>query len=168
MLTMRLIPLLLALLLAVPPGAVAQLTPQGLANTPNVKDYGRAGYPRVTVYVWGTADTGVWTVEKDTDLLEFLSVAVRSDRAGQNADTRVVQTLKIYREETRGSSPYFEARLDDLFSRERSYPSIQDGDIIEIESQTRRRFTWRDITQVTGTLASLVATYLLVQDLNNN
>ena len=141
---------------------------QDVIAGPTVKTYGRPGYAKVTVFVWGTADTGVWNVEEGTDLLEFLSVAVRSEGGNRGADIRSYQVLKMYREDqNRRSDPFFESRMDELFSRTQSYPAIQEGDILVIETRSRRRFTWRDISQVTGTLASLVSTYLLIDRLNN-
>lgn len=158
--------LLSVLLLAWPSESIAQAE-QGLTEGPTVKTYGRAGYPTVTVYVWGAADTGVWNVEKGTDLLEFLSVAVRT-QGGNRVEVRSFQVLEMYREDqNRKNDPFFESRMDELFSREKSYPSLQEGDILKIETQSRRRFTWRDISQVTGTLASLVSTYLLLDRLND-
>jgi hypothetical protein len=162
-------PLFLSVLVAAWPLEVAaQLTQESLAG-PTVKTYGRPGYAKVTVFVWGAADTGVWEVEQGTDLLEFLSVAARSEGGTRNADTRNYQYLRVYREDpNRQNDPFFESRMDELFSRTQSYPEIQEGDILVIESRVRRRFTWRDITQVTGTLASLVSTYLLLDRLNDN
>jgi len=160
-------PLFLSLLLlAWPVEAFAQID-QSMIAGPTVKTYGRAGYAQVTVFVWGSADTGVWNVEEGTDLLEFLSVAVRS-QGGNRTEVRSYQVLKMYREDqNRKNDPFFESRMDELFSGERSYPSLQEGDILMIETRSTRRFTWRDISQVTGTLASLVSTYLLFDRLND-
>lgn len=146
--------------------AVAQF-PEETLTGPTVKEYGRAGYPKVTVFVWGTADTGVWKVEEGTDLLEFLSVAARSEGTNRNVEIRNYQYLEMYREDQdRSNDPFFESRMDELFAREKEYPQIQEGDILLIESRAKRRFTWRDISQVTGTLASLVSTYLLLNRLS--
>lgn len=153
--------------MAWPADTAAQFAQDVIAG-PTVKTYGRPGYAKVTVYVWGTADTGVWNVEEGTDLLEFLSVAVRSEGGNRNADVRSYQVFKMYREgQNRQNDPFFESRMDELFSRERSYPTIQEGDILVVETRSTRRFTWRDITQVTGTVASLVSTYLLIDRLND-
>ena len=163
------IPILLSILLLACPAETAAQFAQDVIAGPTVKTYGRAGYAKVTVFVWGVADTGVWNVEEGTDLLEFLSVAVRSEGGNQRADVRSYQVLKMYREnQNRQNDPFFERRMDELFSRTQSYPALQEGDILMIETRSRRRFTWRDITQVTGTVASLVSTYLLLDRLNDN
>ena len=147
-----------------PVPATAQDLP---ARPPGVNDYGRPGVPRVTVYLWGDANTGVWTIEENTDLVEFLSVA--SERTvDTRADTRAVRILKIYRDGYANDEPFFEHRLDDLFARRSAAPSLQNGDIVVLETRERRRFTWRDITSVTGTIVGLVNTYLLLDRLNDN
>ena len=55
-----------------------------------------------------------------------------------------------------------------MFSRGVSLPELRDRDVLVIKTQTRRRLSWRDISQVTGTIASVVSTYLLIDRLNDN
>jgi hypothetical protein len=138
-------------------------------NNPTVKEYGRAGYPKITVYVWGNADTGVWRVEEKTDLLEFVSVVSRIRMANRDPDRRQIETLRIYREQTPQSDddPFFEKRVETLFSSRDNYPSLKEGDILVLESRAKNRFTWRDIARVTGTVAAVVNTYLLLDRLGD-
>lgn len=151
---------------------VAQETPspreayQG-ATAPTVKEYGRPGYAKITVYVWGSADTGVWNVEKGTDLLEFVSVVSRVQMASRSPDQRVVEKLSLYRDESRQGDPYFETQIEELFSSRGSYPALQEGDILVLESQARNRFTWRDVARITGAIATLLNTYLLLERVRN-
>lgn len=159
-------------LLLVPAEAQAQQQPtdaRTLTN-PTVKKYGRSGYPTLTVYVWGNADTGVWNVEKGTDLLEFVSVVSRVRMAENDPDSRRIETLSIYRNQNPegDNDPFFESRIKDLFANPDTYPDLQEGDILLLETETRNRFTWRDIARVTGTVAALVNTYLLLDQLNDN
>lgn len=146
-----------------PVDVLAQETPT--TTTPNVKEYGRPGYPEMTVYVWGDADTGVWNVEEGTDLLEFLSVVSRL-RFGENRpDQRAVQTLRLYRDGRVEGSPVFESRVQELFTEREEYPDLQEGDILVLETRSRNRFTWRDVREVVGTAAVLLNTYLLIDRL---
>lgn len=136
--------------------------------TPNVKEYGRSGYPQVTVYVWGTADTGVWRVEEGTNLLEFASAVTRIQNENRSPDRRFVKWLRVYRESHPGSDPFLETRLEDLFSERTTYPTMEDGDILVLENQARNRFTWREVAQVVGTVGTLLNTYLLFNRIRNN
>lgn len=125
-------------------------------------DYGRPGYPRVTIYLWGNAQNGMWTVEQGTNFLEYLSVAAQGN-FNESADTRIKNKIRLYREGQIDEEPVFEARLEEIFSRKVEYPKLQNGDVLIVESIQRRRFfTFRNMSQVVGTVASLVSLSLLV------
>ena len=165
----RIIPLLAALfLISMGPTPTLAQEQMGYLAPPTVKEYGRPGYPKITVYVWGNADSGVWAVEEGTDLLEFLSVTARTRFSDRNPDERSIELLRMYREGRPGTDdPFFESRIEELFSRRGDYPALQEGDILVLETQTRSRFTWRDITRVVGTVAAILNTYLLLDRLND-
>jgi len=157
---------ILFLFAAVPASVSAQQLPDPLGyGTPNVKDYGREGYPDITVYVWGNADTGVWRVEDGTDLLEFVSVISRLQFGAQRPDSRSVQTLRLYREGRAEGKPFFETRVEELFTMNGAYPALEEGDVLVLDTSVRSRFTWRDIREVVGTAVLLLNTYLLVEGL---
>lgn len=118
----------------------------------------------MTVFVWGNADSGVWRVEEGTDLLEFLSVVSRLNMRDRSPDRRLVKTLSVYREENPSQGePFFETRVESLFTGRNSYPELQEGDVLVLEIEAQNRFTWRDIAQVAGTIATVLNTYLLIQ-----
>jgi hypothetical protein len=135
---------------------------------PTVKEYGRSGYPKMTIYVWGNADSGVWRVEKGTELLEFASVVSRVQMTENSPDRERIERLSIYRDQSPGSgSPFFESRIETLFSDRGSKPTLQEGDRLVIESRARNRFTWRESARVAGTIATLLNTYLLFDRISN-
>lgn len=136
-------------------------------NNPTVKEYGRSGYEKITVYVWGNADTGVWRVEKGTDLLEFVSVVSRLQMVEDDPRERLVESLRIYRGQSRSETPFFEERVETLFQKRGTYPALENEDVLVIDTKAKARFTWRDIAQVTGTVAAVVNTYLLLDRLGN-
>ena len=157
-----------------PPAAQAQEQPQMVTAetralfTPTVKEYGRPGYPRMTIYVWGNADSGVWNVERGTDLLEFVSVISRARMSQNSPDRRRIERLSVYRDQQPGrGDPFYESDVKDIFAYRDSYPALQEGDILVLETETRTRFTWRDIARVTGTVAALLNTYLLFERLGD-
>jgi hypothetical protein len=151
-----------------PVNVLAQQQPgNATMNNPTVKEYGRSGYQKITVYVWGNADTGVWRVEQGTDLLEFVSVVSRLQLVDDDPRERKIETLRIYRDQAQDETPFFEQRVETLFSKRGDYPALQDGDILVLETKTKSRFTWRDVAQVTGTIAAVVNTYLLLDRLGD-
>lgn len=126
-------------------------------------DYGRPGYPRVRIYLWGNAQNGVWTVEEGTDLLEFLSASATGN-FNQRADTRVKNILKVYRRGQVGKEPAFEMDVREIFARQNESFSLQTGDVLVVESvQNRRILTFRGISRVTGTIASVASLIFLIQ-----
>lgn len=139
--------------------------PQQLASQqPMVKEYGPEGVPKMTVFVWGNADSGVWRVEEGTDLLEFLSVVSRMQMRDRSPDREIIKQLSLYRDEQPGQGdPYFETRVERLFTGRDNYPALQEGDVLVLEIEARDRFTWRDIAQVAGTVATVLNTYLLIE-----
>lgn len=150
-----------------PTEAVAQDPPSSLAEpgaSQQTKDYGRSGYPRVQIYLWGNANGGVWTVEEGTDLLEFLSASATGN-FNESPETRTRNVLKIYRDGQVGEEPAFEMRIEDIFARQSEHPELQSGDVLVVESIQRRRFfTFRNISQVAGTIASVASLVFLVRD----
>lgn len=132
-----------------------------------MKDYGKPGVPRITVYLWGYADTGVWTVAEGTDLMEFLSVASRVP-PNIRPNNRVIRTLTVFRNGYTKEKPYFKSRLNKMFATRSGYPDLQNGDILVLNTQERPRFTWRDIARVTGTVVGVLNTYLLLDRLNDD
>lgn len=162
--------LLMALIFSAPGLAQQGPSPAQLlasSGSQTVKEYGRPGYPKMTVYVWGRADTGVWNVERGTDLLEFVSVVARVQMTNNSPERRLIDKLSIYREGSRRGRPDFETRIETLFSARGSYPALQDGDILVLESTARNRFTWRDVARITGALGTFLNTYLLLERVRN-
>lgn len=164
--------LILAGMVAVGPSVVqAQEQPSQSQATfgPTVKEYGRSGVPKMTVYVWGNADSGVWRIEKGTTLLEFASVVSRARMTDNSPDQRRVERISIYRDQSprSGEDPFFETRIETLFAERTSSPALQEGDILVLETRTRGRFTWRDVARVAGTIATLLNTYLLFDRISN-
>ena len=116
----------------------------------------------MTVYVWGNADTGVWSVEEGTDLLEFLSVISRMRFGEQNPERRATEVLRLYRDGRPGDDPFFEAPIQELFARADQYPALQEGDILVLETNVRTRFTWRDVGRVVGVAGTFFNTWLIL------
>ena len=156
-----------ALALCPPVVWAQQPTQSSFLTTPRVKEYGRPGYPQITVYVWGSADTGVWQVEQGTDLLEFASVISQVQLESRSPDQRAINLLQIYRDGQADGDPFFESKIGDLFTQREIYPEMQDGDILVLQRETKGRFTWRDAAQVFTTVGTILNTYLILDRIRN-
>jgi hypothetical protein len=160
--------LLLLALLLLPLLFGARAYAQNLGENPAIQDYGRPGMPRITIYVWGNAQTGVWTVEEGLSMLEVVSATSRVGLDERNPERRQIHTLRLFRNGNRSGDPEFEARLEDVFSRSVTLPELRERDVLVIETRTRRRLSWRDLNQVAGTAASVLSIFILLDRLENN
>lgn len=131
-----------------------------------IQVYGQPGNPKMTVYVWGQAQTGLWSVDVGTDLLEFASIVTTSGLTANRPEQETRLILRLFREDQR-DEPIFEQNVEDLFAT-RSYPDLSDGDILVLKERVRRRFTWRDVSQVLGTVTSTISLVLLIDRLRDN
>jgi protein involved in polysaccharide export with SLBB domain len=154
-----------ALLLAVLLGGAAAAEAQLVTASPGVSVYRYAepGQPTMDIRVWGAVRTpGVYQVERDTDLVELLTLAGGPlyDREIPNVERTV--TVRLSRGES-GRQVVFEAPLAALFAEATVPPALQPGDVISVDVEVRQRFGWRDTLAVVssvGTLAVIVLNIL--------
>ena len=149
------------LLMTLAPASVAQSIPQNQY----VNQYARTGRPTIDVFIWGEVGTpGLWRVEPDIDLIELLSVARVTGVGLEEPDISRRVSLRIYREEGGQRSEIYSQQLDHILTGGRAYPTLQDGDILEVVTRRRRRLGLQTVTQIVGTAASLTLLILRISD----
>ena len=122
-----------------------------------VYTYARPGEATQTVYVWGGVDKpGIWRIEPDTDLVELFSVVYPSGYGQESPESRTAVRLRIHR--STAESPRVVAemelnRLLDMTPQER--PTLEDGDVIEVRTIEKRKFSLNTFGTVVGTLSSI-------------
>jgi protein involved in polysaccharide export with SLBB domain len=163
------VPLRWALLLAVLLGGAAAAEAQRVTGSPGVSVYRYAepGQPTMDVRVWGAVRTpGVYQVERDTDLVELLTLAGGPlyDREIPNVERTV--TVRISRGEA-GRQVVFEAPLAALFAEATVPPALQPDDVISVDVEVRQRFGWRDGLAVFSGLGTVAVIVLNILRLSN-
>lgn len=148
---------ILGLLVFVPAGLAQSTTSPGQY----VQVYARPGRPTINVFVWGSVGApGIWRVEPEVDLVELLSVVrvpgVGIDEAGVHEQTR----LQIFREQGGRRVEVYSEEVEYLLSVARAYPTLQEGDILEVTTRRRTKVNVLMVSQVVGTLSSLVVLVL--------
>ena len=109
------------------------------------------------MYVWGGVDKpGIWRIEPDTDLVELFSVVYPSGYGQESPESRTAVRLRIHR--STAESPRVVAemelnRLLDMTPQER--PTLEDGDVIEVRTIEKRKFSLNTFGTVVGTLSSI-------------
>lgn len=119
--------------------------------------YAPPGVPTQTVYIWGAVGVpGVWRVEQDIDLVELLSAARLTGVGRDEPGTRESNRVQVFRQSGgSGRQLVYEATLDEVLSPGATYPTLQDQDIIEVETIRKNRFGWRDVGTVLSIGSSL-------------
>ena len=116
----------------------------------------------MTLYLWETVDmTGIWRVERDVDLIQLLSVAQVPGIGASQQDVRQNFILPIYREVNGERTQIYEEEIENLIGGgAKGVPPLQNGDILAVETQTRRRICLNLVFTTLRTVSSFLSLYL--------
>ena len=130
-----------------------------------VNEFARPGQPTMTLYLWGTVGTtGIWRVERDVDLIQLLSVAQVPGIGASQQDVRQNFILHIYREVNGERNQIYEEEIQNLIGGgAKPVPPLQSGDILAVETQTRRRISLNLVFTTLRTVSSFLSLYLLLR-----
>ncbi|PSQ68530.1 MAG: hypothetical protein BRD29_03655 [Bacteroidetes bacterium QH_2_67_10] len=65
-------------------------------------------------------------------------------------------TIRLFRGRGQGGRELmYEAPLQDLLRDTGAYPSLQNGDVLVMETQVQRGFRWRDVLSIVSSVGSL-------------
>lgn len=149
------VPALLVLLLlggALCRPAQAQTT----QDTPLVINFARPGQATISVHAWGAVGRpGIWRIERDTDLIQFLSAAQVPGMGIDEPGVRERVLVSIYRSSDGNRRQVYSERLSDVLAEGASYPALQEGDVIEVKNKRRRTVGFQTVAQVVGTASTL-------------
>lgn len=123
------------------------------------------GVPTMAISVWGAVRaTGRYEVERDTDLLQLLTLAGGPALAAQQSGREQHLTIQISRGAPGQRTVVYEARLRELAGSRTTYPALQDGDIVLVEEHSRTRFDWRDVLRVVSSAGTVALVILRVTE----
>ena len=156
----RLAPVFLTcLLLGAAPAAVAQ----GFSGLDDIDATGmsyhrfvRPGEATVEVLMLGSAGaSGLYVIGMDTGLPEFLALSgVSMGSSGGNEKTDV--TVRLYRQQGTNREVIYEAPLEEVLTAPAQIPVFMDGDIVYLESRSRRRVDWLQLLRSVSSIATLI------------
>lgn len=145
--------------------ALCLVASPGMAQDNFAYNYTRPGRAAITVYLWGEVGSpGIWRVEPDIDLIELLSAARVRERVDEPGISQLT-SLRIYREEGGQRNEIYNQPMDQILSEARTYPTLQDGDILEVVIRRRRRIGLQTIAQAVGAVSSLTLLILRLANL---
>ena len=119
--------------------------------------FARPGQNTIEVLVLG-GQSGIYEIGEDINLGQLMALAGGGGRGGRRTKVRI----HLYRLENGQRTKLLGEGIEDFTARSR-YPSLQDGDVVRIE--TRERFNWRDLLQISTTVLSLTITILTLFDI---
>jgi hypothetical protein len=144
------------LLLAVPDPVWAQSTTPSIEGRTQINTYARPGAATMVVNVWGSVgQPGLWRVERDVDLVEFLSVVGVPGVGQDNPGTREKNIITLYRVQRGERQEVYRKDVDAILADGAGYPSLQEGDILAITAQKRKTLGFQFFSTVVGTASSL-------------
>lgn len=117
--------------------------------------YARPGDPTIQVWVWGVQAPGLYEIRSDVNVGQVLTMAGGPPLQTREQRMRVNSILKVYRGGVGERALIYDARLEDVLARA-DYPPLQDGDVLVLETLTRRLLSWRDVVQVAAAASTLV------------
>jgi len=122
-----------------------------------VYTYARPGEATQTVYVWGGVDKpGIWKIEPGTDLVELFSVVYPSEYGRESPEARTAVRLRIHRSTDENPRVVAEMELNRLLDmRPQERPSLEEGDVIEVRTIEKRKFSLNTFGTIVGTLSSI-------------
>jgi len=121
--------------------------------------FARPGQNTIEVLVLGGGRSGIYEIGDDIDLGQLMALAGTSG----GGDTKI--KVHLLRPENGERRKILEEEIGKFASRSQ-YPSLQDGDVIRIE--TNQRFDWRDGLRISTTILSLATTLLTIFDVGGN
>jgi len=114
--------------------------------------FARPGQNTIEVLVLG-GQSGIYEIGEDINLGQLMALAGGAGREGRRTKVRI----HLFRLEDGQRTRVIREGMEDFTARSQ-YPSLQDGDVIRIE--TRERFNWRDILRISSTVLGLATTIL--------
>jgi hypothetical protein len=120
--------------------------------------HAKPGEATVQVSVWGTVPRpGIYEVPDTTDLDKLLTMAGGAPLEPRVEDRDEVKiTVRVYRPDESDRNKIFEARLERMLQGTPGYPSLEDNDIVVVETvRPKDPFGWREALSVASSLGSL-------------
>ena len=151
-------------LISLSPSALFAQESQALDGSDSfVFDFSRPGEATILVNVWGNVGrAGLWRVEREVDLVEFLSVVEVPGVGTNRIGTRARNVVTVYRQRNGERRIVYQKNLEDILEDGARYPQLRDRDVLEIETTQRQRIGFRLVSTIVSTVSSTASLILLL------
>lgn len=120
--------------------------------------FAKEGEATVEILVLGSlAGSGIYVVGADVELDELMAL-MGGTLFAEASDTETTVTVRLFREKAGKRELIYESKMEDMLTSPGLYPSLQDEDLVTVESVTkvRRRVTIFEAVGLLSTIATLV------------
>jgi hypothetical protein len=119
--------------------------------------FAQPGQATVQVSLWGVPSSGIYEIPAETDLDKLLTMAGGAQIGSRPENRKPPRiTIRVYRPAESRETPIFEARLERMLSGDATYPTLEDDDIVVVETiQPSPGFGFRDVLSILTTAATL-------------
>jgi hypothetical protein len=116
--------------------------------------YARTGEATIQVVVLGAVNSGIYEIGANTSLRQLLALT-GTNMSGVEGDQRLEFMLRLYRGQGTQSLVY-DASLEELLGSSGAIPQLQEGDMLVVEENVKRKFNWVNVLRVVTSAATLI------------
>ncbi|MDZ4698626.1 MAG: hypothetical protein SH809_02875 [Rhodothermales bacterium] len=121
------------------------------------------GSATIQVYAFGKLQSpGVYIIEEGENL-GFLLALSGGPVFATNPDWSQTPTVRLFRNRGGARTQIFESTMEEMLNTASETPLLQDGDVLTIDVEQRRRMNWRDVFTI---ISPILSTLLLVERLS--
>lgn len=125
--------------------------------------YAQPGEATIQIYVWGSAQPGIYEIPDNTSLPRLLTMTGGVPRGERQEDEKPARIeVRLYRPEASRETPVLDTRARRVLEGTVEAPRLQENDILVVETVQRSRFTWRDGLSISSTLLSFTLLVLRI------
>ncbi len=119
------------------------------------------------IVLMGDQQSGVYVIGETITLDKFLALAGISFFERETDRVEIKKTVRVFREQGGERVIVYEARTTEMLVQSDAYPTLQDKDIVAIETQSFRAFDIRQALQLASQLGTLTLLGLRLYDAFN-
>jgi hypothetical protein len=125
--------------------------------------YAQPGEATIQIYVWGSAQPGIYEIPDSTSLSRLLTMTGGVPRGERQEDEKPARIeVRLYRPEASRKTPVLDTRARRVLEGTVEAPRLRENDILVVETVQRSRFTWRDGLSISSTLLSFTLLVLRI------
>lgn len=129
--------------------------------------YARPGEATIQVSVWGSvSQTGILEVPDTTDLHTLLTLAGGAPGIGKRRENRDPPEVivRLYRKKQGERTKIFESEVEDVMTGAKAPPTLQENDVVMVETIEQRHFGFRDALSIASSIGSIILLALRLRD----